>query len=123
MKWKFVRRPSVVLRPSVASIISEVISIDFFQILVVASHGPYPRTFFNFLKIVFGFFMNIFFSFSLLTWDSMGAKISKRYSSHKSQVNVFKLFLNFLPIDPHKTTLGIFEILKIGILTNFIPLR
>ncbi len=34
----------------------------------------------------------------------MGAKFSKRYSSYKSQLEVFKLFLNFLPNGPHKTT-------------------
>ncbi len=43
----------------------------------------------------------------------MGAKHSKRYSSYKSQPKVFKLFLNFLPNSPHKTTVGIFEILII----------
>ncbi len=32
-------------------------------------------------------------------------------------------FLNFLPIGPHKTAFGIFEILKIEILTNFIRFR
>ncbi len=51
----------------------------------------------------------IFFSFSL-PWDPMGAKISKRYSSYKSQPKAFKLFLNFFPNDPYKTTVGIFEI-------------
>ncbi len=53
----------------------------------------------------------------------MGAKIPKRYSSYKSQPKVFKLFLNFLPNGHHKTTFGIFENLKIEILTNFIPFR
>ncbi len=53
----------------------------------------------------------------------MGAKISKRYSSFKSQAKVFKLFLNFLTNGPHKTTFGIFEILKIEMLTNFIRFR
>ncbi len=38
----------------------------------------------------------------------MGAKISKRYS-YKSQPKVFKLFLNFLPNGPHKTTFEISE--------------
>ncbi len=50
----------------------------------------------------------------------MGAKISKRYSSYKSQPKVFTLFLNFLPNGPHKSMFGIFEILKIEILRNFI---
>ncbi len=49
----------------------------------------------------------------------MGAKISKRYSNYKSQPKAFKLFLNFLPNGPYKTTFGIFEILKIEILTIF----
>ncbi len=53
----------------------------------------------------------------------MGAKISKRYPSYNSQPKVFKLFLNFLPNGAHKTTFGIFEILKIEILTNFIRFR
>ena len=52
----------------------------------------------------------------------MGAKISKRYS-YKSQLKVFKLFLNFLPNGPHKTAFGIFEILTIEILMNFIRFR
>ena len=39
----------------------------------------------------------------------MGAKTSKRYTSLKSLLNPFKLFLVFLPNGPHKTTFGIFE--------------
>ena len=39
--------------------------------------------------------------------------IAKRYSFYKSQAKVFKPFLNVLPNGPHKTTLGIFEILKL----------
>ena len=49
----------------------------------------------------------------------MGAKFSKRYSSYKSQPNAFKLFLNFLPNGPHKTTFGIFEILRLPFLIFF----
>ncbi len=49
-------------------------------------------------------------------WDPIAATISKRYSSYKSQRKVFKLFLNFLPIGPHKTKFRIFKILKIEIL-------
>ena len=49
----------------------------------------------------------------------MRARISKRYS-YKSQPKAFKLFLNCLRNGPHKTKFVIFEILKIGILTNFI---
>ena len=48
----------------------------------------------------------------------MGVKISKR-SSYKSQPKVFKLFLNFLPIAPHKNTLIIFEILSLRFLMIF----
>ncbi len=68
-----------------------------------------------------GFFYE-YLSFSL-TWDSMGAKISKRYSFYKSQPKAFKLFLNFLPNGPHKKTFGIFEILKIEILMNAFRFR
>ncbi len=56
-------------------------------------------------------FLMILFSFSL-TWDPMGVKISKRYSSYKSQPKVFKVLLNFLRNGPHKTMFGIFESLK-----------
>ena len=48
----------------------------------------------------------------------MGAKISKRYSSYKSQLKAFKLFLSVLANGPHKTTIAICEILKIEILIN-----
>ena len=48
----------------------------------------------------------------------MGAKISKRSSSYKSQPKVFKLFLNFLPNGPNNYACD-FEILKIEILMNF----
>ncbi len=34
----------------------------------------------------------------------MGAKTSKRYSSLKSLLNLFKFFLNFLLSGPHKST-------------------
>ncbi len=53
----------------------------------------------------------------------MGAKISKHYSSYKSQPKVFKLFLNFLPNGHYKITFGVFEILEIEILTKFIRFR
>ncbi len=53
----------------------------------------------------------------------MGMKISKCYSSYKSQPKDLKLILKFLPSGPHKTTFGILEILKIEILTNFIRVR
>ena len=65
---------------------------DSFQISVVASPGPYPQTFClkNFWgKCISGFF----FSFSL-TYDAMGSKTSKRYSSLKSLLNFFWIFLS-----------------------------
>ncbi len=53
----------------------------------------------------------------------MGAKTSKPYYSYKSQPKVFKRFLNFLTNGPHKNMFGIFRILKIEILSNFIRFR
>ncbi len=99
-----------VVRPSVASIISEPIASIPFEILVVASPGPYAGPIFE--KTFKKNFFYEYFSFSL-TWDPMGAKLSKSYSSCKSQPKAFKLFLNFLTNGPHKTTFGIFEILKL----------
>ena len=58
-------------------------------------------------------------SFSL-TWDPMGAKISKRYSSYNSKSKIFKLVLNCSPNCPHKTTLAIFEILEFLIFNYFL---
>ncbi len=123
MKSKFVRCPSV--RPS--SVCVAVISepnprISFkFHLWLLLDYSQ--NQFFLFLKKTFFFLIFYeYFSFSL-TWDPMGAKISKRYSTYKLQLMAFKLFLNFLPNGPHKTSFGIFEILKIEILTNFIRFR
>ncbi len=52
----------------------------------------------------------------------MGAKISKRYSSYKSQPKASKLFLNFVLMVVTKLHFRSFDILKIEILTNFICL-
>ncbi len=52
----------------------------------------------------------------------MGAKTSKRYSSIKSLLNLFKLFMNFLLSGPHKSTVLIFinfEFLIFNELLNF----
>ena len=57
------------------------------------------------------------FSYSL-TRDSMGVKMSKRFS-YKSKPKGFKLVLNFPPNGPHKTTFGIFKILSFRFLTIF----
>ncbi len=40
----------------------------------------------------------------------MGAKISKRDFSYKSQPKVLKLVLNFPPNGPHKTILGFLKV-------------
>ena len=39
--------------------------------------------------------------------------MGKKISSYKLQQKVLKLFLNFPPNGPHKTTLGIFDILSL----------
>ncbi len=49
----------------------------------------------------------------------MGVKISKRYF-YKSQPKIFKLVLEFPPNGPHKTTLGIFDILSFWLLMIFV---
>ena len=81
-------------------------TVGFFQISVFACPAPYAQMFFEFLNKnvlnVFQFFM-IFFPF-LLTWDPMGGKVFKRYSSLKSLLHFTKL-LNFLLIGPHKSTI------------------
>ncbi len=119
MKSKFVRRPSV-RHPSSVCGIDYLWSycMDFFQILVVASPGPYAQTLFSFLKKKHFLILYEYFSF-LLTWDPMGVKISKRYSSYKSQPKVLKLVLNFPPNGPNKILLGIFDILSFWFLMIF----
>ncbi len=57
----------------------------------------------------------MFFNLDLIE----GMKISKRYSSYKSQLKVFQLVLNFSRYGPHKPTMGIFEILRFRFLTIF----
>ncbi len=104
-------RPSSV-RPSVrVAIISEPNArISFkFWLLLPLDHAL--GLILNFWFFFWFFFTNIVFI--SLTWDPMGAKISKRNSSYKSQPKAFRLFLNFLPNGPHETTFVIFEILKI----------
>ncbi len=90
-----------------------------FKFSLLLPMGHTLRHFFYFLNIFFIFYE--YFSISL-TWNPMGATVSKRYS-YKSQPKVFKLFLNFLCNGPHKTTFGMLEILKIEILTIFIHFR
>ena len=52
-------------------------------------------------------FPDYFFIF-LSTWDPMGGKTAKRYSSHKSLLNVLKLLLIFFLQYPHKVTFSDF---------------
>ncbi len=53
---------------------------------------------------------NTFSNFFSLTWHPMGAKTSKTYSSFKSALNLFKVFLNFLLSGYHKST--VIDLLK-----------
>ncbi len=110
-----VRRPSSVVRVAIISEPTARISFKF-HLWLLLDHSQ--DLFFYFKKKILGGIFYEYFSF-LLTWDPMGVKISKRYSSYKSHPKAFKLFLNFLLNGPHKTTFGIFEILTIEILTNF----
>ncbi len=119
MKPKFVRRRSSVYG------INYLLTycMDFFQILVVASPGPYAHTafffFFHFWKINFWIFYE-YFSFSL-KWDPMGAKTSKHYSL-KSFLNLFNLFRNFLLSGLHKITVLDFWNFEFSILAIFFNL-
>ncbi len=110
MKSKFVSLPSV--RVAIISEPNARISFKFWLLLPL-DH----MHFFNFFIFFYEYFS------VLVNMRPMGAKISKCYSSYKSQPKVLTLFLNFLPNGPHKTTFGIFDILKIEILTDFIRFR
>ncbi len=100
----------------------------------ISKRSPYksqPKVFkllLNFLpnsphKITLGLLkiemLKIFVLFSL-TWDPIGAKISKWYSSYKLQPKLLKLLLIFPPIGPRKTSFGIFKILNFGFLAFFL---
>ena len=116
LKSKSLCRPSI--RPSSVSQLSLNLRHGFLSNFGCCFPWAIRRgNFFIYWKFFFWFFYE-YFSFSL-TWDAMGANISKRYSSYKSQPKVFKLFLNFLPNGPHKTTFGIFEILSFWFLAIF----
>ena len=112
-------RLSFVVRPSSVCGINYLWTycMGFFQILVLAIPESCVQTFLEFKKKIFWIFYK-YCAFSL-TWDPMGAKRSKRYSSLKSLLNLFKLFLNFLLISPHKSTVLIFETVSFWFLTNF----
>ena len=71
--------------------------------------------FFEFLKKNY-FFLDFLRIFLFVNIEPHGGE---NFSSYKSQLKAFKLFLNFLPNGSHKTAFGIFEIMKIEILTFF----
>ena len=77
--------------------------------------GPYTRIFFFFFKLLEQrneFFLRIFF-ISLTTWEPNFKTLLLQITAES-----FQTFLNFFPNGPHKTALGIFEILKIKIWMN-----
>ncbi len=111
----YVRRAhEIEIRPS---------SVCFFDLSLTFLYGflsnfscGFPRRFLNFWKKKFFFwFVYTYFSF-LLTWDPMGAKMSKLYS-YKSQPKVLKLY--FPPNRRHKTMFGSSVILSFWFLTFF----
>ncbi len=62
-------------------------------------------SFVNFFLFFIFYFLRIFFVFvNMGPYLPMGAKTSKRYSSLKSLLGPFKLFLKFLLSGPHKST-------------------
>ncbi len=70
-----------------------------------------------FFEIFFFLIFYEYFSFSL-TWDPVGAKTSKRYSSLRPRLNPFKLFLNFWMVLT-KVLFWFFEILSFWSFTIF----
>ncbi len=70
-------------------------------------------------KYCFGFLKFSVFHFSGI-WDPMGANASKCYSSLKSLLNLFNLFLNFLLSCPHKSTVLDFWNFKFPIFNEFL---
>ncbi len=117
--WCGVQRPASVVHPSLVSIISELMAwISFkFQLLVVLHNTP--GCCLDFWKKSFSdYFMTYFFFFFV----NIGPYESKRFKTLlllQITTKIFKPFLNFLPNGPHKTTFGIFDILKIEILTIY----
>ncbi len=79
--------------------------------------SPHKIPFLDFWNFEFLIFQD-FFSFSL-TWDPIGAQTSKRYSSLKSLLNHFNLFLNFLLSGSHKSTVLDFWNFEFLIFKNF----
>ena len=68
-------------------------------------------------NVFLSFFTNIFRS---LTWDPMGAKITKRYSSYKSPPKVSKLYLSFLLIVLTRLLLGFLKFWKLNLFVKYV---
>ena len=81
--------------------------MDFFQILVVASHGPYSEA--MFYLFFFYYFLQIFFVF--INMGPYGSENFKTLLLLQIAAEI-QLYLNFLPNGPHKSMFGIFEILS-----------
>ncbi len=102
----FIRRPPVVRSSSVVRLWHR-ISLKFLHWFLSNFSFCFPWDICPDTFLIFQFlFFFIFYEYFLfsLAWNPMGAKISKRYSSYKSQPNVFKL-LNFPSNGLHKTCL------------------
>ncbi len=94
MKSKFVRRLSSVVHLSVCGIdYLWSYCMDFFQILVVASPGPYAQTFSSFLKKTFSDFLRIFFVF--VNMGPYGSKTFKTLLLPQKAFESFQTFLEF----------------------------
>ena len=121
----FVCRPLSVVPPSAVrvAISSEHIwQIYFkFQLLLALGHAPRLSSDLE-TKNAFSNFSRFFFSFSL-TWDPVGAKTWKRYSSLKSRLNDSKLLMNFLLGGPHKRTVLEFWNFEFAIFNNFLTFK
>ncbi len=99
------RNSSIVVRTSVLSVVRlwHRLSLDllhgFISNFSCCFSGPYARISLECLKkkMLFWGYLSTIFSFSL-TYDPMGAKISKRYSSYKSQPNVSNVSWIFFPV-------------------------
>ncbi len=87
------------------------------QFLWEATYPPHIQINFSFLHKLKS---SDFHSF-LLTWDPMGAKIAKHYSSHKSRLNFLKLLLNFCLQYPHEVTFWDFWNFDILNCNDFFP--
>ncbi len=122
-----VRPPS--LRPSVCGIdYLWSYCMDFFQIYLWLPLDHMPRRFFFCFVLFYFFFIfekqNDFLRIFFVNMGPHGSENFKTPLLLQIAAESFQTFPEFsFPNDPHKTTFGIFEILKIEILTNFILFR